>query len=60
MVGLQVWEKNFAKADADVKVFGQRVVTKFTKGFYLAQAQILEFADRSSLDGFAKTSFDPS
>lgn len=33
---LWVAESNFAKADAVVKVFGQKVVSKITEGFFLA------------------------
>lgn len=47
-------ESKFSKVDVRVKVFGLKVVTKFTKGFWLARVH------QYRLNGLAKVPADPS
>lgn len=60
---LQATERKFLKVNVAVKVFGEKVVTKFMEDFCLAQTHVLEKtpeADLSELIGPAKIPVHPS
>lgn len=60
---LRVEEDKFTKVNTVVKVFGQKAVSKFTKGFCPARAQLLEKnldTDLSELNGLVKVTTGPN